>query len=59
MPSVASGQVRMIRKLSNDQFRSRLGEHFDILYKKNAIKWPRRLESRPLAIPCNHHQSQF
>ena len=60
MPSVASGQVRMVRKLSNDQFRSRLVEHFDILYKKNAIKWPRRLGSRPPAIPCNHqHQSQF
>ena len=37
MPSAASGQVHMVRKLSNDQFRSRLVEHFDILYKKRRL----------------------
>ena len=42
LPATAGGPVRIVRKLLHDQCRSRLVEHFDILYKKNAIKWPRR-----------------
>ena len=51
LPAVAGGPVRIVRMLSHDQFRSRLVDHFDILYKKNEIKWPRRFgRSTPPAV---------
>lgn len=35
------GQIRIVRKLTCNQFRSRLVDHFDILFSKNQIQWPR------------------
>ena len=34
--------IRVVRKLSLPFFRSKLVEHFDILFKQNRIKWPSR-----------------
>jgi hypothetical protein len=51
LPAAAGGPVRIVRKLTHDQFRSRLVDHFDILFKKNGIKWPRRLGIRPPTMP--------
>jgi hypothetical protein len=35
-------RIRAVRKLSIQFFRSKLVEHFDILFKQNQIKWPSR-----------------
>jgi hypothetical protein len=35
-------RIRAVRKLSLQFFRSKLVEHFDILFKQNQIKWPSR-----------------
>ena len=51
LPATSGGPVRIVRKLTHDQFRSRLVDHFDILFKKNEIKWPRRFGSRPPTMP--------
>lgn len=53
-PLPPAGQVRLVRKLTQDQFRSRLVEHFDILFRKNQIKWPRRVRVNQPAVPGNH-----
>ena len=58
IPPAEAGQVRIVRKLTNDQFRGRLVEHFDILYKKNQIKWPRRHGVRPPTMPTCDNQRQ-
>ena len=52
LPPPSAGQVCIVRKLTNEQFRSRLVEHFNILYQKNEIKCPRRLGKRQPIIPC-------
>jgi hypothetical protein len=36
------GGVRYVRKLSLDYFRSRLVEHFNIMWKQHKIMWPKR-----------------
>ena len=52
LPSATSGVPRLVRKLSNKQFRDCLVEHFDILFQKNEIKWPRRFAAqRPPRMP--------
>jgi hypothetical protein len=51
LPPPSAGQVCIVRKLTNEQFRSRLVEHFNILYQKNEIKWPRRLGKRQPIMP--------
>lgn len=37
----AGGSVRVVRNLDRDYFRSKLVEHFDILWSKNQIRWPK------------------
>jgi hypothetical protein len=54
-PLPPSGQVRLVRKLTQQQFRSRLVEHFDILFQKNQIQWPRRLRARQPTMPGLQH----
>ena len=46
LPTATSKRVRVVRKLSNKQFRDCLVEHFDILFQKNEIKWPRRFAAQ-------------
>jgi hypothetical protein len=41
------GEVRNVRDLSLSFFRSRLVEHFDILFKRNEIKWTKRRGRQP------------
>jgi hypothetical protein len=38
-----TGGVRIVRKLSQEYFRKRLVEHFDICWRRNDIVWPRRM----------------
>jgi DDE superfamily endonuclease len=38
--------VRAVRKLSLEYFKGRLIEHFDIMWQKKQIVWPRRLPQR-------------
>jgi hypothetical protein len=45
-PVVGSVGVRYVPRLSYGYFRSRLVEHFDILFTQNKIKWPSRLGSK-------------
>ena len=40
------GGIACVRMLSLDFFRSKLVTHFDIAYKRNKLKWPRRMKSR-------------
>jgi hypothetical protein len=40
------GGITRVRMLSLDFFRSKLVTHFDIAYKRNEVKWPRRMKSR-------------
>ena len=40
------GGITCVRTLSLDFFRSKLVTHFDIAYKRNEVKWPRRMKSR-------------
>lgn len=44
-----TNEVRVVRDLSLKYFRSRLVEHFDIMFKRNAVIWPRRRGDRPVA----------
>lgn len=37
-----TGEVRTVRHLGLGYFRRKLVEHFDILWKQNKVKWPRR-----------------
>jgi hypothetical protein len=41
-PPIGAPGARIVRKLSQDYFRTRLVEYFDILFKKNRIQWPSR-----------------
>jgi hypothetical protein len=41
--------VRIVRNLSLGYFRSRLVEHFDILFHKGMIKWPRSRGQPPIS----------
>lgn len=59
LPAAPGGPVRIVRKLSHDQFRSRLVDHFDILFKKNEIKWPRRLGARPPTMPHDERRGKL
>ena len=36
--------IRDARSMSLDQFRQRLVEHFNIMFKRNGIKWPKRMK---------------
>jgi len=47
-PSVDGDGARIVRHLSLDYFRSRLIEHFDILFERHQIQWPSR---RGVAAP--------
>ena len=38
---LVDGEVRVVRKLGLGFFRSRLVEHYDILWKQNKITWPK------------------
>ena len=40
-PSTVDDGVNKVHELSQEAFQKRLIEHFDILFKKNKIKWPR------------------
>jgi hypothetical protein len=53
LPATSGGPVRIVRKLTHDQVRSCLVDHFDILFKKNEKRWPRRFGSRPPTMPGN------
>jgi hypothetical protein len=55
-PLPPPGQVRLVRKLTRDQFRRRLVEHFDILFRKNQIQWPRRVRAKQPTMPSQHVQ---
>ena len=39
--AVPEDGTRIVRNLSQDFFRRRLIEHFDILWSKNEVVWPR------------------
>jgi hypothetical protein len=41
----ATGAV-VVNSLTYDDFRNRLVEHFDILYRRNRVKWPVRSKDR-------------
>ncbi len=43
----ASDEVRKVRHLSLDYFRSKLVEHFNIKFDRNEIIWPRRRVNTP------------
>ena len=43
LPPPIAGEVRIVRNLTHNQFRNCLVEHFNILFLRNDIKWPRRL----------------
>ena len=43
-----SEEVRKVADLGLGYFRSRLVEHFDILFKQNKIKWPARRGEQPV-----------
>jgi hypothetical protein len=51
------GQVRIVRKLTCDQFRSRLVDHFDILFRKNKIQWPRRVTEKQPTMPTLNNRA--
>jgi hypothetical protein len=51
------GQVRIVRKLTRDQFRSRLVDHFDILFHKNKIQWPRRVTEKQPTMPTLNNRA--
>ena len=40
------GNVRVVNKLGLGYFRSRLVEHFDIVWKRHEVRWPSR-RARP------------
>lgn len=42
LPPPIPGEVRLVRNLTHDQFRTCLVEHFNILFLRNKIKWPCR-----------------
>jgi hypothetical protein len=58
LPAAAREPVRIVRKIAHDQFCSRLVDHFDILFKKNGFKWPRRLGIRPPTMPCDERRGE-
>jgi hypothetical protein len=39
--------VRVVRLLSQKFFRDRLVEHFDIMYQRDKIQWPKRRGAKP------------
>ena len=41
------GDVRIVKDLGLGYFRSRLVEHFDILFQQNKIEWPARRGKQP------------
>jgi hypothetical protein len=41
-PQIGAPGVRIVRKLSLEYIRTRLVEHFDILFKNGRIQWPSR-----------------
>ena len=43
----ASEEIREVRRLSLDYFRSKLVEHFNIKFDRNEIIWPRRRGQMP------------
>jgi len=45
------GSVRIVRNLDRDYFRSKLVEHFDILFSNNSIQWPKaNKQAAPLMV---------
>jgi len=44
--AVAASAVRVVRHLERDYFREKLVEHFNILYERNQIIWPKRNQKR-------------
>jgi hypothetical protein len=53
-PLPPDGQVRHVRKLTRDQFRSCLVDHFDILFRKNQIQWPCRVTAKQPTMPSQY-----
>ena len=56
LPGPVAGEVRIVRNLTHTQFRACLVKHFNILFQRNEIKWPRRLRTREQWRPPRHHQ---
>ena len=44
---IPNGTIRNVRDLTLQYFRSKLVEHFDIQFTKNAIVWPKRRNNKP------------
>jgi hypothetical protein len=40
-------RVRVVHLLSQKFFRDRLVEHFDIMYQRDKIQWPKRRGAKP------------
>jgi hypothetical protein len=46
--------VRVVRALDFEWFRGRLVEHFDILFKRHEIKWPKRNRTEETTVEEEH-----